>query len=75
MNTRVLISCSTLRRGGNDIPVCVFESETERQTYKQTDRQLHAPVVVVSETICYDLLEVHIGELVGLQSIQDSKLK
>lgn len=31
----------------------------------------YAPVVVVLETICYDLLE----ELAGPQSIQDYKLK
>ena len=59
---------------------CVFKSETETEI--QTNRQAaplaraggHAPVVVVVETICYDLLEVHIGELVGLWSIKDSKL-
>lgn len=58
---------------------CLLEWDRDRHTDKQTAPLTsaggHTPVVVVVETICYVLLEVHIGELEGLCSIQDSKLK
>lgn len=60
-----LITCSTFWRVGNSILVCVFKSETDRQTYRQaaplTRAGGHTPVVAVVETICYDLLEEHVG--------------
>lgn len=50
----------------------------QRRTYRQTVPLTRAGgqtlVVVVVETISYDLLQVHIGEVSGLQSIQDSKI-